>query len=169
MDDFFNSQKNIYLFQYLDRGLSLFRKHWEIDEEFVRSELKLQSHPVVINMTFQFCQKLTRSKNAASIQDVFHSLQNQVMHIFPLLDYNFESIWPLISHGPNITFALLEFNLIIFLPVVSILCTSNLSDAISHLQRKQRLFKKFQCLVKIKFLKNNLHFSFSVMMFIRCI
>ena len=54
----FNTRKKSasthYVFQFLTRGESIFRQEWELDEDKIRSGLKITSHPALLPYVARF-------------------------------------------------------------------------------------------------------------------
>jgi hypothetical protein len=66
--------------QYLERGQSLFRKDWQVEDEFIRQNLSVTSHPMFLPFVLEFTEEFSR-KNGLRKDQVHLEMQDAVRTI----------------------------------------------------------------------------------------
>ena len=75
----FNFRKcmSCFFLQYLDRGKSLFRQHWELEDDLICENLGISSHLMFLPLACKFAEEFAR-KNGMHKVDVLEEMKDEV-------------------------------------------------------------------------------------------
>ena len=74
-------QSALLFFQYLDRGLSIFKGSWEIEDEVIRSNLCISSHMAFLHVALEFANDYAEKHELAGKAEVMQELADEVCAI----------------------------------------------------------------------------------------